>query len=508
MEKTLVEKSKQVLTIAGILLLVVTIQLLTANNSHAKHTDADIRNALVKIYTISSEPYYFNPWMTLPANSINGSGSIISGSMILTNAHIVANHTFIEVWKYGDSKKYNARVMYISHESDLALLTVDEKEFFSGVKPLELGGLPDVQQEVLLFGFPGGESLSIIQGMLTKIEHRDYMHSSSYMMAGQIVASVKPGNSGGPVLVDGKIAGVVMQAAKNNNLAHMVPVTVIRHFLEDIDDGHYDGFPDIGLVTQNMESPSMKKKYGMYHDQTGILINKVLPGSPAEGKLKKDDVLLAVNGHLINDDRTVEFRPKERTDFSYFIQQQHIGSSVNIDVLRAGEIQNYTLLLDKTINDFLLVPLIEYDQKPRYFIFAGIVFSPLTKNFINSWEGAPEELIVEMSNKPTNERNEVVVALQVLPAEINKGYHNLNSWIVDYVNGKRFKDFNEFYAMVAGSTGPYVTFMNRDGYKVIIDRKKAIESHESILRTYSVKQGPSELFDFHASANSLSEPVP
>ncbi len=503
MNKTNDLNLKKAFMSVGILFVATVMILMMVATGHTGHSDADIRNAVVKIYTVSSEPYYFNPWMTLPASSVNGSGSVIQGNMILTNAHVVANHTFIEVWKYGDSKRYNARILYTSHESDLALLTVDDKEFYSGVKPLELGDLPDIQQEVTVLGFPGSETLTITKGTLANIEHREYTHSSSFMMAGQLLASIKPGNSGGPVVLNGKLAGVVMQAAKKNNLAHMVPAPVIRHFIEDINDGHYDGFPDIGLVTQKMENPSIQEKYGMYKDQTGVLINEVLPGSPAEGKLKKDDILLAVNGQLVGDDRTIEFRRKERTDYSYLIQMQHIGSSVSVDVLRSGRIKNFTLALNATKKDFLLVPLEEYDLKPRYFIFAGIVFSPLTKNFINSWDGVPETLIVEMSNTPTKDRKEVIVALQVLPAEINKGYHNLNSWIVDSVDGKKFKDFTEFYQLVTTSVDPYITFMNRDGYKVVVNRSKAEESHASILRTYSVTQDRSEdLVNFHARSTS------
>ena len=467
---------------------------------YAGHSEADTTNAVVKIYTVSSEPYYFNPWMTLPANSVNGSGAIIKDNMILTSTHVVANQTFIEVRKYGDARKYNARILFTSHESDLALLTVDDRKFFEGVKPLELGNLPEVQQDILIYGYPGGDALSITRGTLSKLEHKSYMYSSAFLLAGQINASVKPGNSGGPVVVNGKIAGVIMQAAINSSLAQMVPAPVIGHFLEDVDDGAYDGFPDIGLVTQRMENPFMKKKYGMYDGQTGVVINTVLPGSPAEGKLQKDDILLAVNSHLIGDDRSIEFRTREHTDFLYFIQKEQVGSSVNIDVLRDGKIKIFSLTLNQTRNDFLLVPHEAYDQKPRYFIYAGIVFSPLTKNFINSWDGAPEELIVEMSNHPSNERKEVVVALQVLPAEINKGYHNLNSWIVDSVDGNNFKDFDEFYQRVTASAKQYTTFMNRSGYQVVIDREKAEESHESILRTYSVREDrSSDLVNLHAN---------
>ncbi len=454
---------------------------------------------MVKIYTVYSDPYYFNPWMTYPANNINGSGCIIKDSKILTSAHVIANQTFVEVRKYGDSSKYTARVLHTSHEADLALLTVDNREFFSNIKPLEIGKLPEIQQEVFIYGFPGGETLTITKGILTKIEHQHYKHSSSFFLAGQILASIKPGNSGGPVISNEKIAGIIMQAAKDDNMAHMVPLPVIKHFLRDVDDGHYDGFPDIGLVTQKMENPYMKRKYKMYNHQTGILINQILPGSPAVGKLKKDDILLAVNGHMIGDDSNIEFRPKERTSYTHFVEMQQIGDTINVDVLRSSKIRNYMLKLNNTRKDFSLVPLEQYDQMPRYFIFGGIVFSPLTKNFINQWENAPEELIVELSKLPTQKRKEVIVALQVLPAEINKGYHDLNSWIVEEVNGKKFADFNEFYFIVKTSIEPYIIFKNKDRYQVVIDRKKAEESHESILRTYNITVDRStDLFNYYS----------
>ena len=149
----------------------------------------------------------------LGSKSSNGSGCFISGNRILTNAHVVSNSTFIQVRKYGQSKKVKARVLSISHESDLALLTVDDEDFFNDVKPLSLGNLPSVREKVTVYGFPlGGDTLSVTEGIVSRIEHRNYAHSSSYLLAGQIDAAINPGNSGGPVMVGSNIVGVVMQS--------------------------------------------------------------------------------------------------------------------------------------------------------------------------------------------------------------------------------------------------------------------------------------------------------
>jgi len=98
-----------------------------------------VRQSVVKIYTTINAPDYFRPWTMLTTSQTSGSGSIISNKRILTNAHVIANSSFIQVQKQGDSRKYNAKVLFVSHETDLAVLSVDAEGFFDGSVPLEVG---------------------------------------------------------------------------------------------------------------------------------------------------------------------------------------------------------------------------------------------------------------------------------------------------------------------------------------------------------------------------------
>ncbi len=471
--------------------------LLMVNPVSAQQREDGNRDAIVKIYTVNSKPDYFNPWKMLNTGNISGSGCIIKGKRILTNAHVVADHTFIQVRRYGQAKRFSARILSVSHEADLALLTVEDENFFSGVTPLKFGELPETQQEVLVYGFPvGGDSLSITKGILSRIEHQNYVHSSHYFLAGQIDAAINPGNSGGPVLVKNKIVGVVMQtysSSRSENIGYMVPSLIIKHFLLDIEDGKYDGFPAIGLATQKLENPDMKRKYGISDTMTGIVVNHVVFGSPAEGKIFKDDILLSIDGHTIGDDGTLEFREKERTHFSHYINMHQLGEELNLEVFREGSVSHVSLPLQSTQTDIQLVSREQYDRNPRYFIFGGIVFSPLTKNLLKRWGGrwnnkAPKELVIELSNWPSRERREVVVAVQVLAADVNQGYHDISNWIATEVNGKRIKDFNELYHIVTTSKEPFIVFKNDKGFRIVIDREKAQKSRHQILKTYNIKQ--------------------
>lgn len=67
-----------------------------------------------------------------------GTGMIISGNRILTNAHVVSNSSYLKVKHFNSSKFYKAEVQYLGFDCDLAILKVEEDEFFSGVEPLEI----------------------------------------------------------------------------------------------------------------------------------------------------------------------------------------------------------------------------------------------------------------------------------------------------------------------------------------------------------------------------------
>ncbi len=108
----------------------------------------NVRDAMVKIYAYQREPYYYDPWSMNRPTSSSGSGCLIEGDRILTNAHVISDLSYVEVLRYGEPRKFKARIIAVSHAADLALLTVDDPTFFIGVKPLALGDLPQVQQEV------------------------------------------------------------------------------------------------------------------------------------------------------------------------------------------------------------------------------------------------------------------------------------------------------------------------------------------------------------------------
>ncbi|MEQ9321912.1 MAG: trypsin-like serine protease, partial [Polyangiaceae bacterium] len=109
--------------------------------SHRRELGTLLRS-VVKVMCVSDAPDYDQPWQSDGPSSSSGSGAIIEtsrGLRVLTNAHCVSNHVFIEVRRYGRAQKYEAEVEGLGHECDLALLRVDDDDFFQGTTPIPIG---------------------------------------------------------------------------------------------------------------------------------------------------------------------------------------------------------------------------------------------------------------------------------------------------------------------------------------------------------------------------------
>jgi len=483
-----------------ILFFIFTISIVWPGSAAAA---TDMRNSMVKIYSVQNEPDYDNPWNMSGPEMISGSGAVIEGNRILTNAHVVSDHTYIVVRLHGQSQKYQAKVIAVSHEADLALLGVDDIEFFEGVKPLKLGRLPEVEQEVVVCGFPeGGDSLSTTKGVISRIENQKYVHSWIELLAGQLDAAINPGNSGGPVMVGNRIVGVVMQARKKSeNIGYMVPVPVIKHFLTDLEDGSYDGFPEDGIIFQSLENASLKKMFGLSEEQSGTLVTSVIPGSPAENNIFPGDVLLSIDGHRIADDGTVEFRPKERTGCDFYVKQHQVGKKAVYKIFRRGMERTVILTLDKNSENGRLVPMERYDVRPSYYVYGGLVFCPLTLNYLLSWgddwpEDAPYKLLTYLvDGKLTREGEEVVIITKILADDINSSYDGMVNRRITEVNGKKIINLRDLIRTVeADGADPYVVFKTEDNETIALERQKAEGAHDAILATYQISEDRSPDF--------------
>ena len=476
--------------VASAVVIGMAILCLVAPPSHAQTID----EAIVKVFAVYNRPDYYNPWQMQGAQLRSGSGCIVAGDRILTSAAVVADQIYVQVRRADQATTHLALVRAVAHETDLAVLEVIDKEFFAGVVPPEIGDLASLRDRVVVYGFPaGGDELAVTEAGVSRIEHQFYAHGQEYLLTCQIDADVDPGSFGGPVIKDGKIVGVAIQAGRGERIGAMVPAPLVERFLADIEDGAYDGMPGIGIVWQPMENPDLRVRFKMGEDQTGILVNKVLVGSPAEDLLQPGDVILALDDTTIENDGSIEYRPGGRTAFSHLVQTEFIGDVVKLHILRDGQPSDVEIQFTTPLADFRLVLNEQFDTVPRYAIVGGLVFEPLTVNLLQLWgedwySSAPRNLVGYYRNEKMEERSEIVVLVRVLADEVNTGYHDFVYEVITEVNGVAIADMDGLIEAFKSNTDEHHVIVTENGETLVLDRVKAEQNGPLIRKTYGIGQ--------------------
>ncbi|XP_022965463.1 protease Do-like 10, mitochondrial [Cucurbita maxima] len=452
--------------------------------------------SVVKVFTVSSSPNYFLPWQNKSQRETMGSGFIISGKKILTNAHVVADHTFVLVRKHGSPTKYRAEVLAVGHECDLAILVVNSEEFWEDTNCLELGDIPILQETVAVVGYPqGGDNISITKGVVSRIELTQYVHGASQLMAIQIDAAINPGNSGGPAIMGNKVAGVAFQNLSGaENIGYIIPVPVIRHFIAGVEEsGKYVGFCSLGLSCQITENVQLRNHFKMGPEMTGVLVNKINPLSDAYNILKKDDIILAFDGEPIANDGTVSFRNRERITFDHLVSMKKANEKSVIKILRDGQVCELSITL-RPLQP--LVPVHQFDKLPSYYIFAGLVFIPLIQPYLHEygedWYNTSPRRLCERALRelPKKPGEQLVILSQVLMDDINAGYERLAELQVKKVNGVEVENLKHLCQLVDNS---------EDSVRFDLDDDRVI-----VLNYEMAKVGTSRILKRHRIPSALS----
>jgi S1-C subfamily serine protease len=436
-------------------------------------------NSIVKIHTSTSSSDYKFPWQTSKIFRYVGSGAIIDKNRILTSAHVVSGARFLEVQKENDPKKYIANIKFISHQSDLAIVEVEDTNFFNGTKPLKLNEEVKTRDEITVLGYPiGGQTISTTTGIISRIEYTNYVWSGESLLAIQVDAAINSGNSGGPAIdKNNNIVGIAMMSLKNaSNISYIVPSVIISTFLEDIKDGKVDGFGEDGISVNYIRNDSVKEYYGL-KDDIGILVTKVDYGVK---DFKENDIILEIDGKTIANDGTINSK-FGRVNTSLLEHQKQIGDTLNIKVLRNKKIVSFIHRIER------LSPLVvrEFDKEPRYLIFGGLTFTPLTKNYISAISDKSNGIDMLFYNKGKSEDfNEPVIWMQtIFPHKVNRGYWS-GAYIVETVNDIKVKNFKHFVNLIDNLNTEFVVIETVEKQKIILNVNEAKESFEDLKKIY------------------------
>jgi S1-C subfamily serine protease len=424
-----------------------------------------------------------------------GSGVIIKGNLILTNAHVVSDSTNILVQKENDPEKFAAEVLFIAHECDLALLIVSDTSFFEGTNIIELSTIiPDLESTVVTYGYPtGGSRISITKGIISRIENRVYSHSGYSFLTVQTDAAINEGNSGGPVIQDDKIVGIAFQIISDaESIGYMIPTTVINHFLSDIEDNFYAGFPQIWFNLSTLENEDFRNFLEMDNSLTGIIVTNI--SNDTEDNIHLQDIILKIDGIDVANDGSIPFGTGRILVTELFSSKQ-FGEYINFEILRDGEIINFDIELvkhsDRIENNNT------YESLPKYFIFAGIVFQPLSLDYLKTWKdwyyNADKRMLYyyyyNYKDQLFPEREEFIIINHVLPDSVNTYISSVDDKVVNTVNNIIINNFDDLIeAFEHPVNGYHIITLDNDYKPLVIKAENLEEANVRILNNYNIPE--------------------
>jgi hypothetical protein len=230
--------------------------------------DDALRQSVVKVFTTAQNVDYYEPWKPGAEIQLQGCGTILPGQRILTTAHLVNKGNYIEIQKFGETKRYVAKVEQVGYDLDLALLSVEDPDFFTGTKPVEFAELPNHGAKLLI---QGGDELSIKEDSVSNMEMVLDNEGGREVPAILTEGPIDGANDGCPVFSNGKFVGVPFDSAgKPDKTGSIIPINVIQRFFKGIEGGRtYDGVPDLGFYTQDLQNPALRDYFKFRRNKRG-----------------------------------------------------------------------------------------------------------------------------------------------------------------------------------------------------------------------------------------------
>ncbi len=471
----------------------------TAGSTPAK--SGGVENSVVKVFSTVRYPDPFRPWTKGSPSEETGTGVVIKGKRILTNAHVVGFASQVQVQANQAGDKLSATVEYIAPGIDLAVLKLDDESFFDTHPPLaEDKNLPQIKDTVMAYGYPeGGSSLSITKGIVSRIEFTRYNYGVGGLRI-QIDAAINPGNSGGPAVVGDKMIGLVFShLGSANNIGYIIPCEEIDLFLADITDGHYDGKPAIFDDFQTLENPALRAFLKLDSSVTGMVVHRPLSVA-ADYPLKEWDVITHIGDTPVDDQGMIRLGDNLRVQFVYMVQKIAKDGKVPLTIVRNSK--EMKVELPVTAKRAEPMPSLENDY-PSYFICGPLVFSEATKDYLRSmlegdhverwvasltYIGSP--MLRRLEDKSAFEGEQlVVVSSPFFPHKLSKGYSEPYCQVVKKINGVQIKNLNHLVQVLRDMKDDFITveFDSLNTETLVFPRKEMIAATDDILTDNGVR---------------------
>jgi S1-C subfamily serine protease len=469
-------------------------------DSNGAQPDA-VENSVVKIYSTVRYPDPYKPWTKQTPTELTGSGVVIKGKRILTNAHVVLYASQVQVQANGSGNMLSATVESIAPSIDLAVLKLDDNSFFDTHPPLEWQpSPPEIQDPVMVYGYPvGGDNLSITKGIVSRVEFANYNYPVGGLRV-QIDAAINPGNSGGPAVVDGKMIGIAFSrlGGTAQEIGYIIPCEEINLFLQQTASGHY-GKPAMFDECQALSNPTLREFLKLDGSVQGVVVT-VSGETNDDYPLKKWDVITRVADVPIDNEGMVNLNDDLRVFFKYLVQKVATNGVVPLTVIRDGKQMQINVPV-ATGRPRVLPDL--SGGYPSYFVYGPVVFSAATTEFLSGlmtgtlggarltvFAAAGSPMVTRMGDEPAFDQEQLVLVCSPLfPDRLSRGFSNPFGEVVKSVNDIPIKNLKQLVQVIRDSKDKYIRieFYGRLASPLVFPRAQMADDTISILTDNDIR---------------------
>jgi S1-C subfamily serine protease len=443
-------------------------------------------DSVVRVLASRRLPNPVQPWTKQNPVEVMGTGVVLDGKTVLTNAHIVlyAGEVFVQAPRGGD--RVPAKVTSIGPGIDLATLAPEDPTFFENRPPIPRAAKrPAANDPVVLMGFPvNGAGLAVTRGVVSRIDYSPYADRTEGIRI-QVDTPPGPGNSGGPALVDGQMVGLVFRRAQNAGF--VIPNEEIDAYLEDVKDGHYDGKPRVADHFQTLVNEALRRRLRLARSDRGVLVReprKLDPSYP----LREGDVVTHVGTAEVDNEGLVDYPGNLRLPFTALVPRLAERGAVPVRLIRDGRRLEAGVVASRE-DDRLIKPY--QGRYPSYFVHGPLVFSPAIEEALPIYaEGNPFAILGSpLSTRDTDHiafpgEELVVVTAPLLAHPLTRGYSDPFGQVVKDVDGVPVRNLRHLVELLRDGRGEYLTirFFGEMSETLVFPRKATLDATEQLMR--------------------------
>ncbi|MEQ8353779.1 MAG: hypothetical protein RH862_20040 [Leptospiraceae bacterium] len=441
----------------------------------------------IRISTVQYNPA--RPWSKEVGPTFDVTGLVRPGNRILLSAGPVRDAANIEVTRHGSYRKYQGQVILIDSEANLAMITVDDPEFFKGLEPIPFSRDPLLGQTYRAARIDSSFSIES-----TDVTVSELLPVADYGFTRLPVAIFRsaPRFESGGLILDGEGISGMIGFVDGQDQAEAVFASRLQHFEGMVDSVQslpvqrkkekYTGFPVQGFFYSPLEDPSLRKHYGLENSQDGILITTVLDGCSVTGKLQSGDVLTRVDGYSVNPagdykDPQLGWQPVDLL----FVRDikgalRRVGQELKLEIVRSGETKKITIKLQSYKGGAERIAWTE-PEPPPYVVHEGLIFVELSVPFLKERFGAEWQnralalaAVYDSSKyyKPGETKDRILVLSDVLPAESTRGFERLAGEQLMRIDDEKAQSLFQLKKALENSTDSIIVLEFRSGRKIYV----------------------------------------